>query len=89
VDDSGKSLANDFEGQARQIFKQFGATLDKAGGKLGDMVQMTVFVTDVRYATASRRFAARFSATISPRVRSSRSPPWPIRTQRSRFKASP
>jgi enamine deaminase RidA (YjgF/YER057c/UK114 family) len=50
VDDSGKSLANDFEGQTRQIFKQFGATLDKAGGKLGDMVQMTVFVTDVRYA---------------------------------------
>jgi len=50
VDDSGKSLATDFEAQTRQIFKQFGATLDKAGGQLGDMVQMTVFVTDVRYA---------------------------------------
>jgi enamine deaminase RidA (YjgF/YER057c/UK114 family) len=50
MDDSGKSLANDFEAQTRQIFKQLGATLEKAGGKLGDMVQMTVFVTDVRYA---------------------------------------
>ena len=49
VDDTGKSLAGDFEGQARQIFKLLGATLEKAGGKLGDMVQMTVFVTDVRY----------------------------------------
>jgi 2-iminobutanoate/2-iminopropanoate deaminase len=49
VDDSGKSLAGDFEGQARQIFKLLGATLEKAGGKLGDMVQMTVFITDVRY----------------------------------------
>jgi 2-iminobutanoate/2-iminopropanoate deaminase len=49
ADDSGKSLAGDFEGQARQIFKQLGATLEKAGGKLGDMVQMTVFITDVRY----------------------------------------
>ena len=49
LDDSGKSLATDFEAQTRQIFKQFGATLDKAGGKLGDMVQMTVFITDVRY----------------------------------------
>jgi 2-iminobutanoate/2-iminopropanoate deaminase len=49
VDDSGKSLANDFEGQARQIFKGFDAVLRKAGGTLADLVQMTVFVTDVRY----------------------------------------
>src|SRR3989442_14225710 len=48
ADDSGKSLAGDFEGQARQIFKQLNATLQKAGGKLSDMVQMTVFITDVR-----------------------------------------
>ena len=49
VDDSGKSLANDFEGQARQIFKGFDTVLRKAGGTLADLVQMTVFVTDVRY----------------------------------------
>ena len=49
VDNSGKSLAGDFEGQTRQIFKLLNATLEKAGGKLGDMVQMTVFITDVRY----------------------------------------
>jgi 2-iminobutanoate/2-iminopropanoate deaminase len=49
ADDSGKSLASDFEGQVRQIFKAFDATLQKAGGKLADLVQMTVFVTDVRY----------------------------------------
>jgi len=48
VDDSGKSLAGDFEGQVRQIFKLLNATLGKAGGKLSDMVQMTVFITDVR-----------------------------------------
>jgi len=48
VDDSGKSLAGDFEGQVRQLFKQLNATLQKAGGRLGDMVQMTVFITDVR-----------------------------------------
>jgi 2-iminobutanoate/2-iminopropanoate deaminase len=49
VDDSGKSLANDFEGRARQIFKGLDAVLRKAGGTLADLVQMTVFVTDVRY----------------------------------------
>jgi 2-iminobutanoate/2-iminopropanoate deaminase len=48
VDDAGKSLAGDFEGQARQLFKNLDRTLQKAGGKLGDMVQMTVFITDVR-----------------------------------------
>jgi 2-iminobutanoate/2-iminopropanoate deaminase len=49
VDDNGKSLAGDFEGQARQLFKNLDRTLQKAGGKLSDMVQMTVFITDVRY----------------------------------------
>jgi enamine deaminase RidA (YjgF/YER057c/UK114 family) len=49
TDDSGKSLSGDFDGQARQIFKVFDATLKKAGGGLADLVQMTVFVTDVRY----------------------------------------
>ena len=48
ADDNGKSLAGDFEGQVRQLFKNLDRTLQKAGGKLGDMVQMTVFITDVR-----------------------------------------
>ena len=33
----------------RQLFKNLGRTLEKAGGKLSDMVQMTVFITDSRY----------------------------------------
>jgi 2-iminobutanoate/2-iminopropanoate deaminase len=49
VDDNGKSLADDLDGQVRQVFKNLDRTLQKAGGKLGDMVQMTVFITDVRY----------------------------------------
>jgi 2-iminobutanoate/2-iminopropanoate deaminase len=49
VDDTGRSLASDLEGQVRQLFKNLDRTLQKAGGKLSDMVQMTVFITDVRY----------------------------------------
>jgi 2-iminobutanoate/2-iminopropanoate deaminase len=49
VDDAGRSLAGDLDGQVRQIFTLIDATLRKAGGKLSDMVQMTVFITDVRY----------------------------------------
>ena len=48
VDDAGRSLAGDFDGQVRQVFKLIDGTLKKAGGKLSDMVQMTVFITDVR-----------------------------------------
>ena len=48
VDDAGRSLAADFEGQVRQLFKNLDRTLQKAGGKLSNMVQMTVFITDVR-----------------------------------------
>ena len=48
VDDAGKSLAADFDGQVRQLFKNLDRTQQKAGGKLSDLVQMTVFITDVR-----------------------------------------
>jgi enamine deaminase RidA (YjgF/YER057c/UK114 family) len=48
VDDAGRSLGADFDGQVRQLFKNLDRTLQKAGGKLSDMVQMTVFITDVR-----------------------------------------
>src|ERR1700691_5458116 len=48
-DESGKSLAGDFDGQVRGVFARLGRTLDEAGGKLADMVTMTVFITDGRY----------------------------------------
>jgi 2-iminobutanoate/2-iminopropanoate deaminase len=34
VDDNGKSLAGDFEGQVRQLFRNLDRTLQKAGGNL-------------------------------------------------------
>jgi enamine deaminase RidA (YjgF/YER057c/UK114 family) len=48
TDDSGRSLAGDFEGQTRQIFRVLNGVLKRAGGQLSDMVQMTVFITDAR-----------------------------------------
>jgi len=49
VDAAGKSLTGDFDGQVRAIFAALGKTLEEAGGKLADMVTMTVFITDPRY----------------------------------------
>jgi len=48
-DASGKSLAGDFDGQVREVFRRFGETLEEAGGKLADMATMTVFITDARF----------------------------------------
>src|SRR5580704_4823455 len=47
-DAAGKSLAGDFDGQVREVFRLLGATLEEAGGKLADMVTMTAFITDAR-----------------------------------------
>lgn len=49
ADAGGKSLAGDFEGQVREVFRLLGATLAEAGGRLADMVTMTVFITDQRH----------------------------------------
>ena len=48
-DAAGNSLVGNFDGQVREIFRLLGETLKEAGGKLGDMVTMTVFITDRRY----------------------------------------
>jgi len=70
VDPSGKSLAGDIDAQVRQVFANFAATLDESGGKLSDMVTMTVFLTDPRNhprMTAIRReiFGKDFPASAS------------------------
>jgi 2-iminobutanoate/2-iminopropanoate deaminase len=47
-DEQGKSLAGDVEGQTRFIFREIARNLEKLGGKLEDVVTMTVFLTDAR-----------------------------------------
>jgi 2-iminobutanoate/2-iminopropanoate deaminase len=48
TDDQGRSLAGNFEAQARQIFHLIDQTLNKAGGSVTNLVTMTVFITDPR-----------------------------------------
>jgi 2-iminobutanoate/2-iminopropanoate deaminase len=47
-DEQGKSLAGDFEGQTRFIFREIERNVKKAGGTLSDVVYMTVYLTDAR-----------------------------------------
>ena len=48
ADDQGRSLAGNFEAQARQIFHLIDQTLNKAGGSVANLVTMTVFINDPR-----------------------------------------
>lgn len=48
-DEFGNSLADDFDGQVKCIFRKLSATLEEAGGTLTDIVSMTCFITDVSH----------------------------------------
>ncbi len=51
VDEAGQSLAGDFDAQCRQTFRNIEKTLAEAGGRLADIVTMTVFLIDARHTT--------------------------------------
>ena len=50
-DEAGKSYAGDFDGHVRLSFERIRRTLERAGGRLDDMVTMTVFITDMANGT--------------------------------------
>ena len=47
-DEDGNNLDGDFEAQVHATFRQIERNLALAGGKLADIVTMTVFIKDVR-----------------------------------------
>lgn len=51
ADETGKSLAGDFDGQVKATFDRIRSTLARAGATLNDIVTMTVFIKDMQYGT--------------------------------------
>ena len=47
VDGDGRLVDGDVVAQTRQVFANLGAVLDAAGAGFGDVVKVTVFLTDV------------------------------------------
>jgi 2-iminobutanoate/2-iminopropanoate deaminase len=66
TDDDGESLAGDFEAQFRQTFRNIEKTLAQAGGKLRDMVTMTVFLIDARHTTRMTELRAELFGSDFP-----------------------
>ena len=50
-DERGETYPRDFDGQVRVAFDRMRKTLEAAGGKLDDIVTMTVFITDMANGT--------------------------------------
>ena len=50
-DERGETYPRDFDGQVRVAFERMRKTLEAAGGKLDDIVTMTVFITDMANGT--------------------------------------
>ena len=51
MDADGTSLVGNFDAQVRDVFRRLEATIARGGGRLSDMVTMTVFITDTRLGT--------------------------------------
>jgi 2-iminobutanoate/2-iminopropanoate deaminase len=65
TDDQGRSLAGNFEAQARQIFHLIDQTLNKAGGGVANLVTMTVFINDPRNGDRLTESAKKSSRTAT------------------------
>lgn len=50
-DERGETYPDNFDGQVRVAFERMHKTLEAAGGKLGDIVTMTVFITNMANGT--------------------------------------
>jgi enamine deaminase RidA (YjgF/YER057c/UK114 family) len=48
-DNNGNDISNNFEAQVKQVFSQVDAVMKDAGGSVGNIVQMTVFIKESRY----------------------------------------
>jgi 2-iminobutanoate/2-iminopropanoate deaminase len=57
---AGEPIPTDFGEQVHQVFRNLGATLERAGGTLQDIVTMTVFISDVRHGNEFVRIRAEY-----------------------------
>ena len=57
---AGEPIPTDFGEQVHQVFRNLGATLERAGGTLQDIVTMTVFISDVRHGDEFTRIRGEY-----------------------------
>ena len=81
IDERGRTVAADFETQARRALSNLGTVLEAAGGGLRDVVKVTIMVTDMSYLEQIIRlreeyFAEPYPADTLLRVAGLAQPDW-------------
>lgn len=69
-DDHGQLIAYDFEAQCRQVFANVRAVLEASGASWTDLVDVTVFLTDMQrdFAAYNRLYAEYFAGVDACRT---------------------
>lgn len=69
-DDDGKLVSHDIEAQSRQVFANVRAVLEAAGAQWKDLVDVTVFLTDIEhdFAGYNRQYAEHFKGVDACRT---------------------
>jgi reactive intermediate/imine deaminase len=65
-DADGRVVGDDIESQARQVFRNLQTALAAAGADLGDVVKLTVFLTDIGDVATVRRVRNEFVDPAAP-----------------------
>jgi 2-iminobutanoate/2-iminopropanoate deaminase len=62
----GRVVAGGFDAQARQVFENLRAVLERAGGRLDDVVKLTVYLTDMSRLREYGRIRAEYMPGAPP-----------------------
>jgi 2-aminomuconate deaminase len=68
IDADGSVVTTDIEAQCHAVFANVRAVLESAGASMGDLIDVTVFLTDIErdFDTYNRVYAEYFSAADGP-----------------------
>lgn len=69
-DEAGKLVSHDIEAQCRQVFANVRAVLEAAGARWEDLIDVTVFLTDIEhdFAAYNRLYAEHFKGVDACRT---------------------
>ncbi|KAF4990205.1 hypothetical protein FGRMN_8626 [Fusarium graminum] len=63
---TGKAIDGDIEAHTRQIIRNLGAILDEAGSSLNDVVEVNIFLSDMKYYAKMNEVYAEYWGDLKP-----------------------
>ncbi|KAL4727773.1 hypothetical protein ACLX1H_004462 [Fusarium chlamydosporum] len=63
---TGKIIDGDIEAHTRQIIRNLGAILDEAGSSLNDVVEVNIYLSDMKYYAKMNEVYAEYWGDLKP-----------------------